>query len=626
MKKKFKAESKKLLDMMINSIYTNREIFLRELISNASDALDKLYYKSLTDSSIKINKKDLSIRISVEKDSRTLSIIDNGCGMTDKDLEDYLGVIAQSDSYSFKQENSDQNDVNLIGQFGVGFYSAFMVSKSVEVLSKPYGSDKAFLWKSDGCDGYTIEESSMDGYGTVVTLYLKDDTEDFKYSDFLEEYTIKSSIKKYSDYINYPIIMKVTNRVLKEGSDSEYIDSIEDETLNSMIPLWKKNKKDITSEEYNNFYSDKFFDYEEPLKVIHTSVEGQCSYNSILFIPSHAPYDFYTKEYEKGLQLYSNGVLIMDKCSDLLPDYFSFVRGVVDTDDLSLNISRETLQQDRNIKIIAKSIESKIRNELTNMLKNDFEQYKKFFNIFGMQIKFGAYNNYGVDKDKLKDLILFYSSKEKDYVTLENYVSNMKEDQKDIYYASGESVSKIDSLPQVELVKAKDYDILYLTDYVDEFVVQVLMEYNGKHFMNVSSNELDLGSDDEKKQVEEKNNLYKDIFECMKSSLDGQVSDIKFTSRLKSHPVCLTSKGGISAEMEKVINAMPTDEKVKADLVLEINENHEISSKLKELYDSDKEMLAKYTKILYSQARLIEGLSIDNPTEISNLICELISK
>ena len=626
MKKKFKAESKKLLDMMINSIYTNREIFLRELISNASDALDKLYYKSLTDSSIKINKKDLSIRISVEKDSRTLSIIDNGCGMTDKDLEDYLGVIAQSDSYSFKQENSDQNDVNLIGQFGVGFYSAFMVSKSVEVLSKPYGSDKAFLWKSDGCDGYTIEESSMDGYGTVVTLYLKDDTEDFKYSDFLEEYTIKSSIKKYSDYINYPIIMKVTNRVLKEGSDSEYIDSIEDETLNSMIPLWKKNKKDITSEEYNNFYSDKFFDYEEPLKVIHTSVEGQCSYNSILFIPSHAPYDFYTKEYEKGLQLYSNGVLIMDKCSDLLPDYFSFVRGVVDTDDLSLNISRETLQQDRNIKIIAKSIESKIRNELTNMLKNDFEQYKKFFNIFGMQIKFGAYNNYGVDKDKLKDLILFYSSKEKDYVTLENYVSNMKEDQKDIYYASGESVSKIDSLPQVELVKAKDYDILYLTDYVDEFVVQVLMEYNGKHFMNVSSNELDLGSDDEKKQVEEKNNLYKDIFECMKSSLDGQVSDIKFTSRLKSHPVCLTSKGGISAEMEKVINAMPTDEKIKADLVLEINENHEISSKLKELYDSDKEMLAKYTKILYSQARLIEGLSIDNPTEISNLICELISK
>ena len=626
MKKKFKAESKKLLDMMINSIYTNREIFLRELISNSSDALDKLYYKSLTDSSIKVNKKDMNIRISVDKDSRTLSIIDNGCGMSDKDLEDYLGVIAQSDSYSFKQENSDQNDVNLIGQFGVGFYSAFMVSKSVEVLSKPYGSDKAYLWKSDGVDGYTIEEASMDGYGTVITLHLKDDTDDVKYSDYLEEYTIRSIIKKYSDYIAYPIVMQVNNRVLKEGSDDEYVDSVEDETLNSMVPLWKKNKKDISEEEYNNFYSDKFFDYEKPLKVIHTSVEGQCSYNAVLFIPSHAPYDFYTKEYEKGLQLYSNGVLIMDKCSELLPDYFSFVRGVVDTLDLSLNISRETLQEDRNIKIIAKSIENKIKNELSDMLKNDFEEYKKFFKIFGMQIKFGAYNNYGMDKDKLKDLILFYSSSKEDYITLKDYVSSMSDDQKEIYYASGESISKVDSLPQVELVKSKGYDILYLTEYVDEFVVQVLMEYDGKKFMNVSSNDLDLDSEDEKKKVEEKNSLYKDIFEYMKSSLDSQVSEIKFTSRLKSHPVCLTSKGGISTEMEKVINAMPTDEKVKADLVLEINENHEIADKLKDLYDSDKDMLSKYTKILYSQARLIEGLSIDNPTEISNLICEVISK
>lgn len=626
MKKKFKAESKKLLDMMINSIYTNREIFLRELISNSSDALDKLYYKSLTDSSIKVNKKDMSIRISVDKDSRALSIIDNGCGMSDKDLEDYLGVIAQSDSYSFKQENSDQNDVNLIGQFGVGFYSAFMVSKSVSVLSKPYGSDKAYLWKSDGVDGYTIEEASMDGYGTVITLHLKDDTDDVKYSDYLEEYTIRSIIKKYSDYIAYPIVMQVNNRVLKEGSDDEYVDSVEDETLNSMVPLWKKNKKDISEEEYNNFYSDKFFDYEKPLKVIHTSVEGQCSYNAVLFIPSHAPYDFYTKEYEKGLQLYSNGVLIMDKCSELLPDYFSFVRGVVDTLDLSLNISRETLQEDRNIKIIAKSIENKIKNELSDMLKNDFEEYKKFFKIFGMQIKFGAYNNYGMDKDKLKDLILFYSSSKEDYITLKDYVSSMDSEQKDIYYASGESISKVDSLPQVELVKSKGYDILYLTEYVDEFVVQVLMEYDGKKFMNVSSNDLDLDSEDEKKKVEEKNSLYKDIFEYMESSLDSQVSEIKFTSRLKSHPVCLTSKGGISTEMEKVINAMPTDEKVKADLVLEINENHEIADKLKDLYESDKDMLSKYTKILYSQARLIEGLSIDNPTEISNLICEVISK
>ena len=626
MKKKFKAESKKLLDMMINSIYTNKEIFLRELISNASDAIDKIYYRSLTDSSIKLDKKNLNIRISVDKDLRTLSISDNGCGMNEKELDDYLGVIAQSDSYSFKQENSEQTDVNLIGQFGVGFYSAFMVSNSISVLSRPYGSDKAYLWKSNGCDGYTIEESSKDGYGTIITLYLKEDDDDFKYSEFLEEYKIRSIIKKYSDYINYPIIMKVNNRVLKEGTDDEYIDSTQDETLNSMIPIWKKKKSEITEDEYNNFYSDKFFDYEKPLKVIHSSVEGQCSYNSLLFIPSHAPYDFYTKEYEKGLQLYSNGVLIMDKCSELLPDYFSFVRGIVDTQDLSLNISRETLQQDRNIKVIAKSIENKIKNELSNMLKNDFEEYKKFFKIFGVQIKFGIYNNYGMDKDKLQDLVLFYSSNKEDYITLNDYVLSMDKDQKDIYYASGENVSKVSSLPQVELVKSKGYDILYLTDYVDEFVIQVLMEYEGKHFMNVCSNELDLGSDDEKKKVEEKNVLYKDIFEYMKSSLDDQVSDIKFTSRLKSHPICLTSKGGISAEMEKVINAMPNDEKVKADLVLEINENHDIALKLKELYDNDKELLSKYTKILYSQARLIEGLSIDNPTEISNLVCEIISK
>ena len=626
MKKKFKAESKKLLDMMINSIYTNKEIFLRELISNASDALDKIYYRSLTDSSISINKNDLHIRISVDKDLRTLSISDNGCGMNEKELDDYLGVIAQSDSYFFKQENCDQTDVNLIGQFGVGFYSAFMVSNSISVLSRPYGSDNAYLWKSNGCDGYTIEESSKDDYGTTITLYLKDDSDDFKYSDFLEEYKIRSIVKKYSDYINYPIIMQINNRILKDGSDNEYIDSTQDETLNSMVPIWKKKKGEITEEEYNNFYSDKFFDYEKPLKVIHSSVEGQCSYNSLLFIPSHAPYDFYTKEYEKGLQLYTNGVLIMDKCSELLPDYFSFVRGIVDTQDLSLNISRETLQQDRNIQIIAKSIENKIKNELSNMLKNDFELYKKFFKIFGVQIKFGIYNNYGVDKDKLQDLILFYSSNKEDYVTLKDYVLSMDKDQKNIYYASGESISKISLLPQVELVKNRGYDILYLTDYVDEFVIQVLMEYEGKHFMNVSSNDLDLESDDEKKKVAEKNVLYKDIFEYMKSSLDNQISDIKFTSRLKSHPVCLTSKGGISAEMEKVINAMPTDEKVKANLVLEINENHDIALKLKELYDSDKQMLSKYSKILYSQARLIEGLSIDNPTEISNLVCEIISK
>lgn len=626
MKKQFKAESKKLLDMMINSIYTNKDIFLRELISNASDAIDKIYYKSLTDKTIKIDKKQLKIRVEVDKDNRTIKIIDNGCGMTKEELENNLGTIAQSGSLTFKEENKDQTDVNIIGQFGVGFYSAFMTSKKVEVLSKPYNSDEAYMWTSTGEDGYEIKKHEKESYGTTVTLYLKEDTEDMKYSEYLEEYKIRSIIKKYSDYITYPIVMEVNNRVLKEGSDSEYEDKLEDETLNSQIPLWKKNKSEITEEEYNNFYQDKFYDYEKPQKVIHTNVEGQCSYNSILFIPSHAPYDFYSKEYEKGLQLYTNGVLIMEKCSDLLPDYFSFVRGIVDTQDLPLNISRETLQQDKNLKIIAKSIENKIKNELTNMLKNDYEEYKKFFKTFGMQIKFGIYNNYGVDKDKLKDLVLFYSSNKKDYITLKQYVEEMKEDQKNIYYASGETIEKIDTLPQVEQVKQKEYDILYLTEYVDEFAIQALMEYEEKKFMNVSSNDLDLETKEEKEKTEKKNKEYNDIFGFMKDALDDQITEIKFTNRLKNHPVCLTTKGNISIEMEKVINAMPTDEKIKANLILEINENHEISKKIKELYDTNKEELKKYTKILYSQARLIEGLPIDNPTEISNLICEIMSK
>ena len=626
MKKQFKAQSKKILDMMINSIYTNKEIFLRELISNSSDALDKIYYKSLTDKNIKIEKKELNIRIETNKENRTIKIIDNGCGMTKEELENNLGTIAQSGSLTFKEENKDQTDVNIIGQFGVGFYSAFMVSKKVEVLSKPYNSDEAYLWVSYGEDGYEIKEQEKDSNGTTITLYLKEDTEDTNYSDYLEEYKIRSIIKKYSDYITYPIIMEVNNRVLKEGSDSEYEDKLQDETLNSQIPLWKKNKKDITEEEYNNFYQEKFYDYEKPLKVIHTNVEGQCSYNSILFIPSHAPYDFYTKEYEKGLQLYTNGVLIMEKCSDLLPDYFSFIRGIVDTQDLPLNISRETLQENKNIKIIAKSIENKIKNELTNMLKNDFEEYKKFFKTFGTQIKFGIYNNYGMDKDKLKDLVLFYSSNKKEFITLNEYVENMKEEQKNIYYASGETIEKIDNLPQVEQVKQKEYDILYLTEYVDEFTIQALQQYEEKKFMNVSSNDLDLETKEEKEKTENKNKEYNDIFKLMKESLDNQITEIKFTNRLKNHPVCLTTKGDISIEMEKVINAMPTDEKVKANLILEINENHEIANKIKNLYNNNKEELKKYTKILYAQARLIEGLSIENPTEISNLICEIISK
>ena len=626
MKKQFKTESKKILNMMINSIYTNKDIFLRELISNASDAIDKLYYKSLTDKEIKINKNDLKIRIETNNKERTIKIIDNGCGMSKEELENNLGTIAQSGSLKFKEENQDQTDVNIIGQFGVGFYSAFMVSKSVEVSSKKFDSDKAYMWKSEGEDGYEIKEIEKENFGTTITLYLKEDTEDINYSDYLQEYKIRSIIKKYSDYITYPIVMEVNNRVLKDGSDSEYEDKKEDETLNSRIPLWKKNKSEITEEEYNNFYQEKFYDYQNPLKVIHTNVEGQCSYNSILYIPSHAPYDFYTKEYEKGLQLYTNGVLIMEKCSDLLPDYFSFVRGIVDTQDLPLNISRETLQEDKNIKLIAKSIENKIKNELMNMLKNDYEKYKKFFKIFGAQIKFGTYNNYGMDKEKLKDLIIFYSSEKKDFITLKQYIENMKEEQKEIYYASGETIEKIDKLPQVEQVKQKEYDILYLTDYVDEFVIQVLVEYDNKKFMNVSSNDLNLETTEEKEQTEKKNKEFNTIFIFMKESLDNQVTEIKFTNRLKNHPVCLTTKGDISIEMEKVINAMPTDEKVKASLILEINENHDISKKLKDLYENNQEELKKYTKILYSQARLIEGLPIENPTEISNLICEIMSK
>ena len=626
MKKQFKAESKRLLDLMINSIYTNKEIFLRELISNGSDAIDKLYYRSLTDSNIKLSRDDFKIRIDVNKDNKTLTITDNGIGMTSDELENNLGTIAKSGSLSFKQENDNQTDVDIIGQFGVGFYSAFMVSSEIEVLSKSYGSDKAYLWKSTGEDGYTIEESSKDDCGTVITLHLKDDNDDFKYSEYLEEYKIRSIIKKYSDYIRYPIIMQVENSVLKEGTKDEYETKLEDTTLNSMVPIWKKDKKDVTEEDYNNFYSDKFYDYEKPMKVINSKVEGQCSYNSLLFIPSHAPYDFYTKEYEKGLQLYSNGVLIQEKCGDLLPDYFNFVKGIVDTPDLSLNISREMLQHDKNLGIIAKSIENKIKNELTNMLKNDFEEYKKFFKIFGMQLKFGIYNNYGMEKDKLKDLILFYSADKKDFITLKDYVDNMKEKQDTIYYANGETVQKIDLLPQVELVKDKGFDILYFTDYMDEFAIQTLMEYEGKKFVNVCSKDLNLNSEEENKKLEQLNNDKADLFKIMKDSLKENVEDVRFTNRLKSHPVCLTTEGDVSVEMEKVFNSMPTEQKIKAKTILEINSNHPIVQKLNNLYENDKAELEKYTKILYSQARLIEGLSIENPTEISNLICDIMSK
>ena len=625
-KKQFKAESKKLLNLMVNSIYTNKDIFLRELISNASDAIDKLYYKSLTDKKIKLNKDDFKIRIDVDKKDRTITISDNGCGMNQEELENNLGTIAKSGSLSFKEENANQNDVDIIGQFGVGFYSAFMVSDDVEVISKAYGNNKAYKWKSTGEDGYTIEESSKDEVGTIIKLHLKDDSDDVKYSEYLEEYKIRMIVKKYSDYIRYPIVMEVENRVLKKDSKDEYETVLEDDTLNSMLPIWKKDKKDITEDEYNNFYTERFYDYEKPMKVIHTSVEGLCSYNAILYIPSHTPFDLYSKEYEKGLQLYANDVLIMDKCPDLLPDYFNFVKGVVNSQDLSLNISREMLQQDKNVGIIAKNIEHKIKSELEKMLANDRENYKKFFDNFGRQIKFGVYDNYGLNKDKLKDLLLFYSSKEKQFVTLKEYLNKMSKEQDSIYYACGETIDKIDLLPQVELVKDKGYDILYLTDYIDEFVVKTIMEYEQKKFVNICSKDLDLSTDEEKEKLKKTNEKAKKMFDLMKEDLNSEVEEVRYTDRLKKHPVCLTNEGEISVEMEKVMNALPTDDKVKAKTILEINKNHPIVKKLEDLYKNDKEKLKEYTKIIYAQARLIEGLSIDNPTEISNLICDLISK
>lgn len=625
-KKEFKAESKRLLDLMIHSIYTNKDIFLRELISNASDAMDKLYYKSLTDSNISILKDDLKIHIEIDKDKRTICICDNGCGMSEEELENNLGTIAKSGSYAFKQENENQEDVNIIGQFGVGFYSAFMISDKVEVLSKPYNSLDAYLWMSNGVDGYTISKENKEDFGTIITLHIKEDTDDFKYSDYLEEYKIRSIIKRYSDYVHYPIVMKCENRRLKEGSKDEYEMVYEDQTLNSMIPLWKKKKQDITKEEYDNFYSDKFYDYEEPMRKIHFSVEGQCSYTALLYIPSHAPYDFYSKEYEKGLQLYSNNVLIMDKCKELLPDYFNFVKGVVDSPDLSLNISREILQQDKTVELIAKNIEKKIKNDLLSMLEKDRESYKKFYKAFGLQLKFGIYNDYGLHKDILQDLLLFYSSKAKDLVTLKEVVEEMTKEEDTIYYACGETVDKIDLLPQVEIIKDKGLTILYLTEYVDEFVMKTLMEYEGKKFVNVSSKEVELDNETTQKELKELNEKNKKMFEQMKDVLKENVSDVKFTGRLKNHPVCLTTEGEISLEMEKVMNAMPTDNKVKANTILEINKEHPIVEKLIKVYKKDKNEFSKYTKILYAQAKLIEGMEIDNPTEISNLVCELLSK
>ncbi len=624
-KKQFKAESKRLLDLMINSIYTNQEIFMRELVSNASDAIDKLYYLSLTDHKVKVKKKDFQIKIDVDKENRMISITDNGIGMDKDELEKNLGTIAESGSLLFKAAQDEKKKMDVIGQFGVGFYSAFMVAKNIKVISRKFDQEQAYIWESDGVDGFSIDEYNYDNYGTKVILTLKEDSEENSYSDFLDSYKISEIVKKYSNYITYPIVMDMEKSVLKEGSKDEYETKIEEETLNSMIPIWKKNKKDVKEEEYNRFYTDTYYDYENPARIITSNVEGKCSYRSLLFIPSHAPYDLYTKEYKKGLALYSNGVLIMDKCEDLLPDYFGFVKGLVDSEDISLNISREILQQDYQVKLIAKSIETKIKKELESMLKDDRKSYENFFKNFGMQLKFGIYNDYGMHKDVLKDLIMFYSSKDKKLTTLKEYVSRMKKDQEKIFYACGETIDKIDLLPQVEGVKDKGYEVLYLTEYVDEFTLQMLMEYEDKKFVNICSENIDLDSEEEKKALEQANENSKDMFEAMLTTLDSEVKEIRYTNKLKNHPVCLTSKGNVSVEMEKVINSMPTDEKIKAETILEINENHPIVKKLEKLYKQDKTQLEKYTKVLYAQARLIEGLPIENPTEITNLICDIMS-
>ncbi len=625
--KQFKTESKRILDLMINSIYTHKEIFLRELISNASDAIDKVYYNALADENVNFDKSKYFIRIEVNKDLRTLTISDMGIGMTKEELENNLGTIAKSGSLAFKTENEKKEDVDIIGQFGVGFYSAFMVSDCVSVYSKSASSDTAYKWESKGASGYTVEECDKEDTGTKIVLRIKDNTEDENYDEFLEDYRLKGIIKKYSDFIRYPIKMLSKKSKLKEGTgvegvDAEYEEYFEDETLNSMVPIWRRNKNELKAEDYENFYMDKHFGYEKPLKYVHANVDGLTSYNAILYIPARAPYDFYSKEYEKGLELYSNGVLIMEKCGDLLPDYFSFVQGLVDSADLSLNISRELLQHDRQLQFIAKKIKEKIKSELLSMLKNEREKYEEFFNNFGKTIKFGVYNGFGANKEFLQDLLMFYSSNDKKYVTLEEYVSRMKEDQKYIYYACGESMDKLEKLPQAEMVADKGYEILYCTDEIDEFTIQMMMKFNDKEFKSVANG--DLGLDDENK-TEEENEQNKELFEKMGSFLKEEIKEVKISKRLKSHPVCLSAAGALSIEMEKVLKAMPNSENIKAEKVLEINESHEIFEVLKEAFEKeDDKKLEEYTKLLYNQARLIEGLPIDDPVEFTNSICKLM--
>lgn len=622
-KKQFQAESKRLLEMMINSIYSKREVFLRELISNSSDAIDKIYYKALTDDSLSFDKDSYYIKVIPDKANRTLKILDTGIGMTKEELETNLGIIAKSGSLAFKTQNELKDGHDIIGQFGVGFYAAFMVADVVTVTSKALGEETAYKWESTGADGYTIEPTDKDSVGTEITLKIKENTEEESFDEYLEEYRLKSIIKKYSDFIRYPIKMDVSKSRPKEGSENEFEEYTEEQVINSMVPIWRKNKQELTTEDYENFYNEKHFGFDKPLKHIHISVDGAVRYNAILYIPEKMPFDYYTKEFEKGLELYSNGVLIMSKCGDLLPDHFSFVKGIVDSEDLSLNISREILQHDRQLKLIAKNINKKIKSELQSLMKENREKYEEFFTSFGRQLKYGVYSDFGANKETLQDLLMFYSSKEKKLVTLDEYVSRMPEDQKYIYYATGDSNERIEKLPQTELVADKGYEILYFTDEIDEFAIRMLMSYKEKEFKSVSSGDLGIEAGNKADaESEEKEN--KDLFEFMKQALAGKVKDVRVSTRLKSHPVCLSTDGEVSIEMEKILKAMPNNQNIEAEKVLEINTTHEVFQSLKEAFETDKDKLSLYTNLLYNQALLIEGLPIQDPVEFTNDICKIM--
>ncbi|MEN8699842.1 molecular chaperone HtpG [Bacillus infantis] len=620
-KQQFKAESKRLLEMMIHSIYSKKEVFLRELISNSSDAIDKLYYKALTDDSISFNKENYYIKITPDKESRTLRIKDTGIGMTREELEDNLGVIAKSGSLNFKTNTELKDGYDIIGQFGVGFYAAFMAADSVTVISRAQGSTEAYKWESEGAEGFSIEPAVKKETGTEIILKIKENTEEENYDEFLEEYSLKSIIKKYSDFIRYPILMDVSGRRPKEGEEGEFEEYSEEQTINSMVPIWRKNKSELTEEDYEKFYAEKHFGFDKPLKSIHINVDGTIRYNAVLFIPEKIPFDYYSKEYEKGLELYSNGVLIMNKCGELLPDYFSFVKGIVDSEDLSLNISREILQQDRQLKLIAKNLGKKIKSELQSMLKNDRDKYEAFYDSFGRQLKYGVYSDFGSNKEMLQDLLMFHSSKENKLVTLDEYISRMPEDQKYIYYAAGESISRIEKLPQTELVADKGYEILYFTEDIDEFAIKMLLNYKEKEFKSVSSSDLGIEAEENDKSEEK---AYQEMFASMKDVLAGKVKEVRASKRLKSHPVCLAAEGDLTIEMEKILNSMPDSQNVKAEKILEINPNHEVFASLQSAFDNDKEKLALYTNLLYNQALLIEGLPISDPVEFTNDICKVM--